>query len=75
MNNTLRKKKNYGKTILTIIFAVISIIYVMPVIMVFINSFKVNTFVKTDTFGWPQGESFAGWANFTKGVTFGDRQV
>ena len=72
MNNTLRKKKHYGKTILTILFAVISIVYVMPVIMVFINSFKVNTFVKTDTFGWPQGESFAGWANFIKGVTYGN---
>jgi len=72
MNNSLLKKKNAGKTLLTVFFALISILYVMPVIMVFINSFKVNTFVKTDTFGWPQGESYAGWANFIKGVTFGN---
>ena len=56
---------------LTAAFAVISILWVFPVFMVVLNSFKVNTFVKTDTFAWPTGESFAGWGNFVKGVTFG----
>ena len=40
--------------------------------MVAINSFKVNTFVKTQTFAWPSGESYAGFANFIKGMTFGN---
>ena len=61
-----------SKMILTVVFTVISIIYVLPVFFVALNSFKVNTFVKTDTFGWPSGESFAGWANFVKGMTFGN---
>ncbi|MBQ3560761.1 MAG: carbohydrate ABC transporter permease, partial [Oscillospiraceae bacterium] len=39
--------------------------------MVLINSFKVNTFVKTDTFSIPSGESFAGFDNFITGMTFG----
>ena len=64
--------KKYGKLALSIFFAVICILYVLPVVMVAINSFKVNTFVKTDTFGWPSGESFAGWDNFIKGMTFGN---
>lgn len=68
--NTLHRQK-YGKTLLTILFTAISILYVFPVFMVLLNSFKVNTFVKTDTFGWPSGESFAGLDNFIKGVTFG----
>ena len=71
MIQTLSKKK-HGKTVLSIILAVICIIYVLPVVMVAINSFKVNTFVKTDTFGWPSGESFAGFDNFIKGMTFGN---
>ena len=37
-----------------------------------INSFKLNTYVKTDTFALPNAESFAGWANFIKGLTFGN---
>ncbi len=71
MNNTLHKKK-YGKTLLSIFFAIVCILYVLPVVMVAINSFKLNTFVKTDTFALPNEESFAGWDNFVKGMTFGN---
>ena len=68
--NDLRGRK-YGKTLLTVLFTLISIAYVIPVIMVVINSFKLNTFVKTDTFNLPTAESFAGFDNFVKGMTFG----
>ena len=71
MINSL-SRRNRGKTLLSIFFAVVCILYVLPVVMVAINSFKVNTFVKTDTFGWPSGESFAGFDNFIKGMTFGN---
>ena len=65
------QKEKLGKTLTTVAFVLLSIIYVFPVLMVVINSFKVNTFVKTDTFGMPSGESFAGWDNFITGMTFG----
>ena len=71
MNNTLHKKK-YGKTLLSIFFAIVCILYVLPVVMVAINSFKLNTFVKTDTFALPNEDSYAGWSNFIKGMTFGN---
>ena len=64
----IKKNKNRG---LTIFFSVISIIYVMPIILVVMNSFKLNTFVKTDTFALPTGEMFAKFSNFIKGMTFG----
>ena len=60
------------KGVLSGVFTAICIIYVLPVFFVALNSFKVNTFVKTDTFSWPSGESFAGLANFIKGMTFGN---
>lgn len=60
------------KVLLTVLLSVISLVWVAPIFLVFLNSFKVNTFVKTDTFGWPSGESLAGWGNFIKGMTFGD---
>ncbi|MBQ2687315.1 MAG: carbohydrate ABC transporter permease [Clostridia bacterium] len=56
---------------LTILFTIVSIFYVMPVFMVVLNSFKKNTFVKTDTFALPNAESYAGVDNFVKGMTFG----
>ncbi|MDD4011475.1 MAG: carbohydrate ABC transporter permease [Sphaerochaetaceae bacterium] len=60
------------KMILTALFSILCIIYVLPVFMVAMNSFKLNTYVKTDTFGWPRGESFAGFSNFVTGMTFGN---
>ena len=60
-----------GKTALSAFFALFSIAYVFPVFMVLVNSFKQNTFVKTETFAMPTAESFAGWSNFIKGMTFG----
>ncbi len=70
--NKVKPPKGKPKKLwLTILFSIISVIYVMPVVMVVINSFKKNTFVKTDTFALPNAESFVGFDNFTKGMTFG----
>ena len=60
------------KTTMSIVLAVICVIYVLPVLMVVLNSFKLNTFVKTDTFALPTGEMWAGFDNFIKGMTFGN---
>ncbi len=60
------------KLIVTVVLAVIAIIYILPILIVLMNSFKLNTFVKTDTFHWPSGEMFAKWANYIKGFTFGN---
>ena len=72
MKHRSLQKKNAGKNLLTVFFGVISILYVFPVFMVLLNSFKKNTFVKTETFSWPTAESFAGLDNFIKGLTFGN---
>ena len=65
------KKRRLGKTLLTVMFVLISLIYIFPVLMVVINSFKDNTFVKTETFSMPNEETFVGFDNFIKGMTFG----
>ena len=67
---TLQGEKR-AKTTLSIVFAVICIIYVLPILVVLINSFKENSFVKTATFALPNKDSFVGWANYIKGFTFG----
>ena len=61
-----------GKTVLSIALGIISVIYVLPVFAVVLNCFKLNTFVKTDTFALPIGEMSAGFDNFIKGMTFGN---
>ncbi|WP_298579024.1 carbohydrate ABC transporter permease [uncultured Olegusella sp.] len=60
------------KTTLSVTLAIICIAWVLPMVAVVINSFKKNTFVKTETFALPTADSFAGWGNFIKGMTFGN---
>ena len=54
------------------VFTVVSLIYILPMLAVLINSFKKNTYVKSETFALPNAESFAGVDNFVKGMTFGN---
>lgn len=61
-----------NKTIASVVLAIVCIIWVLPVVAVAVNSFKLNTYVKTETFALPTAESFAGWSNFVTGVTFGN---
>ena len=70
-NLTDFQRQKFGRTMITLLFTVVSIAYIFPVVMVVVNSFKLNTFVKTETFAFPTAESFAGWGNFVKGMTFG----
>ncbi len=66
----LRTEKR-NKMLFTVLFTFISLVYVFPVLIVLLNSFKGNTFVKTETFAWFTKESFVGFDNFIKGMTFG----
>lgn len=68
---TLNSEKN-AKKALTIIFAVVCIVYVMPVLLVLMNSLKTNAAVNTETFAFPTADTFVGLANYIKGMTFGN---
>ena len=62
---------NRRKLILTVIFTFIAIFYLMPIFIVLINSFKSNAAVNTETFAFPSSNSFVGFDNYVKGMTFG----
>lgn len=66
------EKRSLSSKILTIAFSVISVIYLLPIFTVLMNSFKANAYVNTDTFALPNAESFVGWGNYIKGMTFGN---
>ena len=71
MKETSEIPLKHGK-LLTTIMTIVTLVYVCPIFIVLMNSFKANTFVKTDTFAWPTGEALVGWANYIKGFTFGN---
>lgn len=68
----MKEKRSVGSIILTCVLTVVCIVYVLPVFEVAVNSFKANAYVNTDTFALPDSESFVGFANYAKGMTFGN---
>lgn len=69
--STLKSEKA-RKTILSVVLALICFIYIMPIFVVLMNSFKTNAAVNTDTFAFPNKDTFAGLKNYIKGMTFGN---
>ena len=74
MSTPLKKKKKVDVwgTIISILFGLVCVMYVMPIILVAINSFKENGSINTDTFALPNGDTFMGFDNYLKGMTFGN---
>ena len=61
----MNKKNN---PVLTLIFTIISIIYVSPIFIVIINSFKKKAYITKRPFAIPQGKSYVGLANYIEGM-------
>ena len=57
---------------LSVLFTFISIIYVMPVVVVIINSFKQGSAITTSPFEPPRAESFVGFENYVRGIVSGN---
>ena len=57
---------------LSVFFAVLSVVWLIPIFEVVINSLKKNEYVNLDPFALPNEESFVGFANYVKGMTFGN---
>jgi len=66
------KKQKLGKNLLSLLFVIICIIYMMPIVVVGYNSFKENGSINTDTFALPNEQTFMGWQNYVNGMTVGD---
>ena len=72
MNRSVFRNSKKSKTFLTILFAVISIIYILPIVTVLINSFKANAYINTETFALPTEESYVALDNYIKGMNYGN---
>ena len=70
----IRKKSGYKlfSRVLTVLFTLLCLVWVMPIVEVAINSFKSNAAINTDAFALPNAESFMGLENYVKGLTFGN---
>lgn len=51
-----------------IILMIISIVFIAPILLVLMNSFKGKLFVSNEPFAFPNAESFVGLKNYTNGI-------
>ena len=58
--------------VLTGVFTVFSLVWLIPVFEVVINSFKRNGAINTNPFALPNADSFYGFSNYLEGLTFGN---
>ena len=68
----MKSKYSAAGKILTVFFVLLSLVWLFPIFEVVINSFKENAFVNLEPFALPTAESFVGFANYVKGMTFGN---
>ena len=66
------KKRHVGSTILSVVFVLICLCWLLPIGAVLNNSLKSNASINTDTFALPNEESLVGLQNYIKGMTFGN---
>ena len=72
MKNKKQQPYSPGRRVLTDFFIVLCLAWLIPIFAVLINSFKANAYVNLDPFALPNSESFVGFANYIKGMTFGN---
>ena len=64
------EKNRRNSTILTVVFSIISLVWIYPVFIILINSLKDNRSITTsDVFRLPTAESFAAFSNYVESVT------
>ena len=65
MSNVRKAKHGW---VLTLIFSLISIAYIMPIVIVLMNSFKRKIFISNRPFALPDAKSFVKIENYINGI-------
>ena len=52
----------------TVLFTVVSLLWVFPIVLVVVNSFKNKAYISRDAFSVPRGRAFVGLDNYARGI-------
>ena len=52
----------------TVFFSLVSLAYIFPILLVFLNSFKKKAYISREPFGIPMGKQFVGLDNYVNGI-------
>nr|WP_236266047.1 carbohydrate ABC transporter permease [Actinomyces sp. zg328] len=57
-----------GRTIITALLAILSLVWLVPLVFILINSFKGRFHISDSPFSLPTGERFSGFTNYASGL-------
>ncbi len=64
-----RQEKTIGNIITFGILVVLTVVFIFPILLVLMNSFKSRLYVSVNPFAWPAGDMFVGFENYVNGLT------
>ena len=63
------KNNSVSARIRTLVLVLLTAIFIFPILLVVMNSFKSRLYVSTVPFSWPVKEMFVGFENYINGLT------
>lgn len=63
------KRKHAADMIFTVLLIALAIVFLIPIFLVLLNSFKSRIYISSAPFAFPTGETFAGFENYINGLT------
>ena len=70
-NNDMAEGMEVSKTasiIMTIVFIILAVVFLFPIVLVLLNSFKSKLYISELPFAFPNGETFVGLSNYIDGL-------
>lgn len=70
-NNDMAEGMEVSKTasiIMTIVFIILAVVFLFPIVLVLLNSFKSKLYISELPFDFPNGETFVGLSNYIDGL-------
>ena len=64
-------RTNIKKILLQVFLIIMALLFIAPVLIVIMNSFKSNQAISINVFALPNESTFVGFSNYIKGFTFG----
>ncbi len=65
----MKQKKEISHAIIYVILTILSVAFLIPILLVIMNSFKNKLFISTTPFELPNEQSFMGLKNYVEGLT------
>ncbi len=66
----MNKRKRTANAFLFVLLSLLAVLFVSPIIIVFINSFKTKFNIISEPFSLPNSKTFAGADNYANGINY-----